>query len=978
MGEHAAIEFSSFTLDLRAGQLRCAGTPLPLRPKTWAVLVYLIQRPGSLVTKEELLDAVWPDVAVTPDTLNKSIGELRSALGDDIKQPRYIETVHRRGFRFVATPRPLTSAAGGSAAPAEDGRPFVGREAELACLRRCFERARAGERQLVFVSGPAGVGKTALVEAFLREPTLRHPAALVGGGASIEQHGVREAYLPVLEALERLAQGPDAARVVDVLRATAPSWLVQMPWLAGDDPALLQRSLQAARPERMLRECVALLETLAAEVPLVLALEDLHWSDPSTVDLLTRIGQRTEPARLLIVATYRAAEVAVFDHPLGAAVRALRSQRRGVELMLDELSAEAVRGYLVARFPGASPPPGLAEVLYAHTEGHPLFLRAAVDHMVARGWILDTAPGWAFDGLPALPDFGVPQDVRDMVALQIGGLGPADRRLLEVASVAGHDFAPGKLAMVLERGEDEVEAGCEALARGDRFLRPLVGGAAPRYAFAHELYRRAVYEEIPRTRRQRLHLRLGQALEARLGEQAAEHAASLAHHFEQGRDVERALHYLGLAAARARQRAGLREASEYLRHALALVAHLPDRAAGARHELQLLMALAAVLIELNGPASDALLHTCERALALCETAGDPRLRFRILYAICHVATMRGDAARLDALLAVFDELGASLGDAESRLVVDSIYCRTALNRAHFAACCRHGEAVFAAAAAPAVRPVATFGADPVIGSRVHYAVSAWMLGDVERARMALRTAESELTASPATPFTRGSVAVFASLMAMLDGDAERTLRASEAAHQIAEEYGVVQWDVMSRALHGWARIRLGDVGPGIAEIRDAQTAWAETGARIFSTYMLAFLAEGHLRAGDTAAGLEAIDRGLDVAETVLDRSFVPELWRLKGELLLARGGEHAAAEACLQRAIAVARASDARSLALRAALRLAHVWLADGRTRPARTLLADALVGFDPDADSLDLRQARALLAPPAGARARTAPPRHG
>jgi DNA-binding winged helix-turn-helix (wHTH) protein len=377
--------------------------PVPLRPKTWSVLRYLAERPGELVSKDDLLNAVWTDVAVTESVLSKSIGELRAALGDSFKAPRLIETVQRRGFRFIAETlasdsEPLVAGFRDDEPEARDQQPgpdcFVGRAKELRRLAALFARARAGERQVVFVTGPAGIGKTALMEAFLDSPAVRDAEAPVwiARGLCVEQHGSREAYLPVIEALERLAHRPDAGRLARLLRRVAPTWLAQIPWLIGDgDEQALRQSLQAVRPERMLREFAALIEALTTDVTLVLVLEDLHWTDASTVDLLSMLAERRESARLLVIGTYRPAEAVVREHVLMSAIRALRARRRCVELPLSDLTEEEVRSYLQARFTGNDFPLPLARLIYKHTDGHPLFVAAVVDHMLSRGDILHTA-----------------------------------------------------------------------------------------------------------------------------------------------------------------------------------------------------------------------------------------------------------------------------------------------------------------------------------------------------------------------------------------------------------------------------------------------------------------------------------------------------------------------------------------------------------------------------------------------------------
>jgi predicted ATPase len=432
----------------------------------------------------------------------------------------------------------------------------------------------------------------------------------------------------------------------------------------------------------MLREGVALLEAMASEAPLVLALEDLHWSDPSTVDLLTRIGQRRESARLLIIATYRAAEVAVHEHPLGAAVRTLRGQRLCTAITLDELTHDAVRRYLETRFPGAALPPTGRHAARAQRGQSTLSARDRRSPAGARAGFSTRRR----DGRSTPCRRGrtsVSRDARDMVALQIASLSPADRRLLEAASVAGRDCSASVLAAALARPVEDIEASGESLALAERFLRLAADARGPRWSFTHELYRQAVYHDIQPARRQRLHLRVGQALETELGERAGELAPELAHRSERG-GVRPRPPLSGDGGARARHRLAPREAGEYLAAALALVERLPDAAERRRWELDLRVALAPVLMERSGPASDALLQNGERALALGEGVSDPQQLFQILYGLVHVHAMRGAPARLDAIIDALASLAEQTGSADQRLMLQTVRLRTTSYRSSFA------------------------------------------------------------------------------------------------------------------------------------------------------------------------------------------------------------------------------------------------------------------------------------------------------
>src|SRR5262245_52280409 len=311
MPPEQALSFGPYRLEGPHRPLWCDAQVVPVPPKALAVLWRLVTQAGQVVTKEALLDAVWAGTVVSEGALTTCLRTLRQALGEDAQQPRYIATVHRLGYRFVA---PVTAGApvtppGPPPAPPAAPPLVVGRAAELAQLHSCFAQAQQGVRQTVFVTGEAGVGKTTVVDAVVHQ--LASAEALwLGRGQCIEQYGAGEAYLPLLEALGRWGRAPEGARLVACLRQYAPTWLGHLPALCRpDDLAAVQPALPGAAQARMLRELAEALEALAAEQPLVLVLEDLHWSDPSTVEAVAWLARRRDPARLLVLGTYRPVEL---------------------------------------------------------------------------------------------------------------------------------------------------------------------------------------------------------------------------------------------------------------------------------------------------------------------------------------------------------------------------------------------------------------------------------------------------------------------------------------------------------------------------------------------------------------------------------------------------------------------------------------------------------------------------------------------
>ncbi|HEY8505806.1 MAG TPA: hypothetical protein VIL46_14570, partial [Gemmataceae bacterium] len=323
-------------------------------------------------------------------------------------------------------------------------------------------------------------------------------------------------------------------------------------------------------------------EELAARTPLVLVLEDLHWSDYATLDLVSALARRRGPARLLLLGTYRPVEVIVSDHPLHAVKQELQAHRHCEELPLELLGEQEAAEYLALRFPGRPLPAALARLVHERSGGNPLFMVSLADDLVTQGVLVRRAGRWELrDGVERV-EVGVPESIRLTIQKQLARLSPAEQRLLEGASAAGVEFSAAAAAAAL--GEDLVaaEESCERLARRQQFLRAAGvsewpdGTVAGRYRFRHWLYQDVLYQGVPPARRRQLHLRLGERLEAAHGGGAAAAAAELALHFERGGDDRRAVRYLCLAADNAARRYAHREALQCLERALELAGRLPE------------------------------------------------------------------------------------------------------------------------------------------------------------------------------------------------------------------------------------------------------------------------------------------------------------------------------------------------------------------------------------------------------------------
>jgi DNA-binding winged helix-turn-helix (wHTH) protein/tetratricopeptide (TPR) repeat protein len=579
------LAFGDFWLDLTSERLWHRDEVAALTPKAFAVLRRLVEDRGQLVSKEELLRAGWPKTHVSEGVLKVIILEIRRALGDDPAAPSFIETAPRRGYRFIG-PRARQA----NVAAAVDPRgALVGRDEVLAQLADRLASALAGHRRLVFVSGEAGIGKTMVLDAFLARAASESDS-LVARGACLEHYGAAEAYLPVLEALGRLLREPGAEQVIRVLRTHAPTWLAQLPWLEHrDDREVLRDHSLGITNERMLREMAEALEALSAITPVLLVLEDLHWSDHSTLDLLAMLGRRQEPARLLVVGTYRPVDAIVAAHPLRALTQELRVRRQCEDIALGFLREPDISAYLAQRFGGHALPAELARAVHQRTDGNPLFMVRVVDELVALRVLEPTDDRWRLRSPIGEIARVVPDSLRALVEKQIDRLPSESQRLLEAASVLGTEFTSGSLAAGLDLQPSVIEDRCDELARHGQFLSAAALFVRPdrtqvaRYRFTHSLYPHAIAERVPAGRRLRLHQRVGEWIERTYGAQAAAMAGPLAWHFEGAGDYRRAIRYLVLAAENAGARFAYRDAIRMLEQARSLVRHLP---ADARNGLE--------------------------------------------------------------------------------------------------------------------------------------------------------------------------------------------------------------------------------------------------------------------------------------------------------------------------------------------------------------------------------------------------------
>ena len=570
-----------------------------LTPKAFAVLKFLVEHSGHLVTQDKLLEALWPDTIVQPEVIKAHILDLRSALGDRPKDPRFIETVPRRGYRFIAEViDPSTESTG-----FEQSSPkLVGRKTRMKQLSDSLQTAIRGQRQVIFVTGEPGIGKTAMIDEFQRQVGAGGKV-WIARGQCIEGYGGKEAYYPMLEALGQLCGGaPEGNSIVEILERQAPTWLVQFPaFVRNEHRDMLHREIMGATRERMLREICEALETITAENPLLLVFEDLQWVDHSTVDLIAAVARRRQPARLMVLGTYRPEEILLSDHPLQAVKQELLIHDLCIEMALDLLREAEVAEYLVADAGGGAVPASLPGFIQWRTEGNPMFMVATLQNMKERKLVTQENGGFVL----AIPlqeiELQVPESLQQMIKIHIERLSEGERRALEAASVTGALFSAAVSAAGAEMEIDEFEELCEGLSRRQQCVRSAAAQQLPdgtvsgRYQFAHELYREAFYRRLVPGRRAKMHQRVGERLEHIFSADPGEVAPQLAQHFEESRDWPRAVKYMALAAETPGRRYAPRESAAALEHAVELSRRLPD-AQRAVSEIALLEKLANIYV----------------------------------------------------------------------------------------------------------------------------------------------------------------------------------------------------------------------------------------------------------------------------------------------------------------------------------------------------------------------------------------------
>lgn len=872
--------------------------------------------------------------------------------------------------------------------------PFVRRATELSFLHQRLEAALQGRRQVVLLVGEPGIGKTSLVDAFLGQ--LRNSSNLLTAtGHCVEQYGPGEAYLPLLEAITCLCRGPNGKQCLALLRQYAPSWLAQLPSLLDpQDFSRLQQQVQGTSRERMLREMAEVTEELSQPNGLVLVLEDLHWSDVSTVDWLAYMAQRREPAKVLIIGAYRPMDALASGRPLSGTVQELQGRNQCEELRLAPLIAEGIAEYLTERFTVTMDDlpflHELAVLLHRRTGGNPLFLVNTVDYLIQHGAMTAEAGQWTLhpEKIKDIDD-SIPDTIRLFIARQAERLPDAEQRLLEAASVAGTEFAVAEIAAGLQVEAPALEALCERLARTGQFIRASGlaewpdGTISGRYSFLHALYHEVLYSRLAELLRVQMHRRIAERKERAYGERAGEIAAELAAHWEKGREFTRAVHYLGKAGENAVRRSAHKEAIALLTQGLALLPLQPDSPERLQQELQLQLALGVSFINTKGPAAVEVEHAYARVWDISQRLKHTPQLFTALWGLSASWVVRSKFDRAltlaEQMLAIAERAQDAELQMEASLMAGVLHL---YSHGDTLVARRHLQRVIAIYNPERHRTHAfRYGQDPGIFGWGLAAIALWCAGYPDqahtRAQEALAFAQLETA-----PYDQSIALIYNAFLHQHRGEGSLVRTPAEAVVKLTTEQGFRLVWCWGTVLHGWTLVEEGQADLGIAAIRSTISAQQEMGAEFLLVYFLSLLAEAHWRAGHYEEGLRVIDEALMKVETTGARLYEAELYRIKGELTLQQrfhvssstfSDSHLQhltpstqaeeeAESYFLKAIAIAQRQHAKSWELRAAMSLARLWGQQDKKDHARELLESVYAWFTEGFATKDLQDAETLL----------------
>jgi class 3 adenylate cyclase/predicted ATPase len=834
--------------------------------------------------------------------------------------------------------------------------PLVGRDEEIALLVRRWQQVKDGEGQVVLLSGEPGIGKSRLVrEMRARLEGEPHIRLLY----QCSPHHTTSSLHPLIEQLERAAgftrdDPPEArldklaallARGTDCLDQVVPliAALLGLP-TDGRYPAL---DLTPQRQKQLtLAALVDQLDGLAADRPVLLAYEDVHWSDPSTQELLGRTIERAQRLPVLLLITFRPEFSPPWPAQPHVSTLALSrlGRREGAALVERVVRTKAL-------------PAEVAAQIVAKTDGVPLFVEELTKTVLESGLLTDAGDHYELSG--PLPPLALPSTLHDSLLARLDRLAPV-KEIAQIGAALGREFSHSLLAAVANRPEADLGAALDQLVAAELVYRRGIPPEAT-YTFKHALVQDAAYQSLLKSRRETLHARIATALEDSFPEIVAATPELIANHWTEAGRGEPAVRYWLQAGRRAAQRSADSEAVAHLRKGLETLSLLPEGADCDTAELDLQIAMGTRLMALAGWTAPEVVGAWTRARELCDRTGNAERLATVLWGQWVVQHLSADLERGIETAAHALDWAKGRGHLREIVIAHRSLGHALTHVARFGEAQWHLEQTAVIGAKAGAETFAGHAYDPVITSRTCLARCLLHCGHPDQASQLLDRALAEAEHSAHLP-----TIAYVLLQAIRFGYEGRQPQITQSALKrlvpLAREQGYFQWLAMAVALEGWIKVIEGEHEDGCAKIREGTEAWANLGNLLMRPFLLSLLADAHVRAGGAEEALQAVEDGLALVAAKGEVLWEPELHRLRGDASLLQPTRRSEADACYTRAIEVARGQGARLIELRAATGLARLWADQRKRHQARDLLAPVYGWFTEGFDTFDLQKAKALL----------------